>query len=133
MLRRRLILPAAATALVLGVVLTGVGYWTGRTIVSAVSDHLVREAVDGVVRDVAELVDRPPKVLSRLAAAITQHGVPLDDPHAVLRELYFALNNQSSVDWLFFGNEAGGDVAAGRRRTSLPDDGWVSPRRHAPV
>ncbi len=121
MLRRRLTLPAAAIALALGLALTGVGFWVGHTTVSVVSDHLVRHVVDDVDRDVGAMMHRPQRVLSRVVADIARHAIPLDDPRAVLRELYGVLADEPDIDWLFFANQAGGNVAVGR----LADDAKV--------
>jgi PAS domain S-box-containing protein len=118
MLRRRLTLPAAAIALALGLALTGVGFWAGHTTVSVVSNHLIRHVVDDVDRDVGAMMHRPQRVLSRVAADIARHATPLDDPRAVLRELYGVLADEPDIDWLFFANQAGGDVSVGR----LADD-----------
>ncbi|HME21136.1 MAG TPA: hypothetical protein VKI44_07220 [Acetobacteraceae bacterium] len=41
--------------------------------------------------------------------------IPLDNPHAMLRAFYAVLTDEPDVDWVFFANEAGGDVSAGRR------------------
>ncbi|HEY2132523.1 MAG TPA: ATP-binding protein [Acetobacteraceae bacterium] len=113
MLRRRLILPAAAIALALSLALSGVGFWAGYTIVSAVSDHLVLHLVDDVNRDIEVWVKRSNRVLSGVEADLDRHTVPLDDPYAMLRQLYAVLS-----DRLFFANTEGGSVAAAR----LADD-----------
>jgi C4-dicarboxylate-specific signal transduction histidine kinase len=114
MLRRRLILPAAAIALALSLVLSGVGFWVGGRIVSVVADQMVLSLVDDIHRDIGVWVGRSNRVLSRVAADIARQAIPLDDPHAVLRELYGVLDDEPQVDWLYFANEAGGNVSVGR-------------------
>src|SRR5882672_12008739 len=118
MLRRRLILPAAALALALGLALSGVGFWVGSTIVSIVAEQMVLNVVDDIHRDIGVWVGRSNRVLSRVAADIARQAIPLDDPQAVLRELYGVLGDEPQIDWLFFANEAGGNVSVGR----LEDD-----------
>ncbi|WEX91326.1 PAS domain S-box protein [Sinorhizobium garamanticum] len=54
------------------------------------------------------------KAVSRLANGLVRHDVPLGDPHAIARELYALLAEEPDVDWMFFGNEAGGLVSVGR-------------------
>ncbi|MDK1494712.1 PAS domain S-box protein [Sinorhizobium sp. 7-81] len=114
MLRHRLIFPVAGIVLVLSLVLTGLWIWTGNVIVSVMSERLIREATQAVRRDVGHLVRGADKAVSRLANGLVRHDLPLDDPHAVAQELYGLLAEERDVDWLFFGNEAGGLVSIGR-------------------
>lgn len=114
MLRRRLILPAAIIALVLSLVLTGVGLWAGRIIVSIMSTQLLEEMNETVRHDVSDMVQSADRALSRLVNGLIWHDIPLDDPAAVARELYGQLRDERYVQWLAFGNEAGGAVDAGR-------------------
>ena len=114
MLRRRLMIPAVAMALALSLGLTAVGFWAGRTIVQVMSDRLIREVTQAVHRDVAHIVGGVDKALSRVANDFARHDVPLGDPLAVARELYGLLTVERDVDWLYFGNEAGGIVSVGR-------------------
>jgi PAS domain S-box-containing protein len=128
MLQRRLILPAAAIALALSLALTGVGYWAGHTIVSGISDYLVRHIVDDIHRYVGTMTRRPQRVLSRVADDIARYTIPLDDPRAMQRELYVVLSEEPDVDWLYFASEAGGLVSTGRladgARVFLMNDGF---------
>src|ERR1700688_851251 len=114
MLRHRLILPAAAITLALSLAMSGVGFWVGSTIASVVSNQLVLHFVEEVDRDLGAWVGRSNAVLSRVAADIARQSISLDDPHAVLRELYGVLDDEPQVDWLYFANEAGGNVSVGR-------------------
>ncbi|HYZ64735.1 MAG TPA: ATP-binding protein [Acetobacteraceae bacterium] len=114
MLRWRLTLPAAAVALGLGLALTVVGLWEAKRIVSTAADQLVRHFVTDVSDDLGILLPRSDRVLSRLANDIGRYSIPLDDPRAVLRELYAVLTDEPNIDWLFFANEAGGVASAGR-------------------
>ena len=114
MLRRRLMVPAVAVALALSLGLTAVGFWAGRTIVQVMSDHLIREVTQAVHRDVAHIIGDVDRALSRVANDFARHDVPLGDPLAVARELYGLLTVQRDLDWLYFGNEAGGIVSVGR-------------------
>ena len=117
MLLRRLMIPAVAVALALSLALTVIGFWAGRTIVQIMSDRLIREVTQAVSRDVAHIVGGADRALSGVANDLVRHDVPLGDPVAVARELYGLLTVQRDVDWLYFGNEAGGLVSVGR----LPD------------
>jgi hypothetical protein len=56
MLRRRLILPAAAIALVLSIVLTGLGIWAGHVIVSIMSNQLIQQMSETVRREVDNML-----------------------------------------------------------------------------
>jgi hypothetical protein len=114
MLRWRLTLPAAAVALGLGVTLTAIGFWDAHRIVSATGDQLVRHFAGDVSDDLGEFLGRSNRVLSRIEHEIARNAIPLNDPRAVLRELYAVLTDEPRIDWLFFANDAGGDVAAGR-------------------
>ena len=114
MLRRRLIVPAAATALALSLGLTAIGFLAGRTIVQVMADHLIREVTQAVHRDVVHIIGDVDRALSRVANDFARHDVPLGDPLAVARELYGLLAAERDLDWLYFGNEAGGIVSVGR-------------------
>ncbi|MEZ2131939.1 MULTISPECIES: PAS domain S-box protein [unclassified Sinorhizobium] len=114
MVRHRLIIPVAAVVLVLSLVLIGLGIWMGTVIVSIMSERLIAEVTQAVHRDVGHLVRGADRAVSRMADDLVRHDVPLDDPHAVAGELYALLANEPDVDWLFFGNKAGGIVSVGR-------------------
>ena len=115
MLRRRLMVPPVAMALALGLALTAIGFWAGRTIVQVMSDHLIRQETQAVHRDVAHIIEDVDKALSRVANHIAHRDVPLGDELAVARELYSLLTAERDLDWLYFGNEAGGFVSVGRQ------------------
>jgi PAS domain S-box-containing protein len=114
MLRHRLIFAVAGVVLVLSLVLVGLSIWTGNVIVSIMSERLIRGVTQSVHRDIGHLVRGADQTVSRLANGLVRHDVPLGDPHAVARELYASLAEEPDVDWLFFGNEAGGLVSVGR-------------------
>lgn len=114
-LRRRLTIPAAAIALALSFALTGIGYWAGNTVVASVSSQLAAHLVDDLHHDTSTVVERCQRVLARVAADMSQNGIPLDDPGAVRRELFVELTDEPNIDWLVFGNEAGGAVEVGRQ------------------
>jgi PAS domain S-box-containing protein len=128
MLRRRLTFPAAAIALALGLVLTGLGIWAGRAIVSIMSDQLIRQMTETVRHDVDTMMKTGDRMLTRTVNDIARHDVPLSDPVAVSRELYGTLEDEPYVDWVFCGNEAGGTLDAGRladgTRVFLMTDGF---------
>ena len=56
MLRRRLTFPAAGIALVLSLVLTGLGIWAGNVIVSIMSDQLIEQMTEAVRREVDGMI-----------------------------------------------------------------------------
>ncbi|PDT32711.1 histidine kinase [Sinorhizobium sp. FG01] len=114
MLRHRLILPVAGVVLVLCLVLAGLWIWTGNFIVSIMSERLIREVTQAVNRDVGHRVRAAEKAVSRLANDLLRRDVALRDREAVARELYALLAEEPDVDWMFFGNEAGGLVSVGR-------------------
>ncbi|AFL49760.1 PAS domain S-box-containing protein [Sinorhizobium fredii] len=114
MLRHRLIFPVAGVVLVLSLVLAGLWFWTGNAIVSFMSERLIRDVTQAVHRDVDHLVRGADKAVSRLANALVRHDLSLSDPHAVARELHALLAEEPDIDWMFFGNEAGGLVSVGR-------------------
>lgn len=114
MLRHRLIFPVAGVALVLSLVLAGLWIWTGNVIVSIMSERLIREVAQAVHRDVEHMVRGADKAVSRLANSLVRRDVSLGDQHAVARELHALLAEEPDVDWLFFGNQAGGLVSVGR-------------------
>ncbi|MCA1439943.1 PAS domain S-box protein [Ensifer sp. IC4062] len=128
MLRHRLIFPVAGIVLVLSLVLAGLWVWTGNVMVSIMSERLIREVTQAVHRDVGHLVRGAEKAVSRLANGLVRHDVSLADQHAVARELYALLAEEPDVDWMFFANEAGGLVSAGRLADSssvfLMSDGF---------
>jgi len=114
MLRRQLILPAAAITLGLGLGLTGAGFWAAHRIVSEASEFLVRDHVGDARRTLDEMISRRNRVLSRVTNDIARFSIPLDDPRQVLRELHAVLINQPDIDWLLFVNLAGGDASVRR-------------------
>ena len=114
MLRWRLVLPATIVTLGLGLALTAIGYWEARTIAAAASEQVVRHCVAALSDDIADLLRRSNRTLFRMENEIVRNMIPLDNAHAMLRELYGVLTDEPDVDWVFFANEAGGQVAAGR-------------------
>ncbi len=114
MLRHRLIFPVVGVVLVLSLVLAGLWIWTGHVIVSIMSERLIREVTQAVDRDVGHLVRGADKAVSRLAHGLVRQDVSLGNPDAVAQELHGLLAEEPDVDWMFFGNEAGGLVSAGR-------------------
>ena len=118
MLKHRLIFPIAGVILVLSLVLTGLAIWRGHVIVSAMSEHLIREVTQAVDRDVGHLVLGADRTVSRLADDLVRHDVALGDRNAIAAELYALLTEEPDVDWLSFGNEAGGVVSVGRLQES---------------
>jgi len=56
MLQRRLTFPAAGIALVLSLVLTGLGIWAGNVIVSIMSDQLIEQMTEAVRREVDDII-----------------------------------------------------------------------------
>jgi hypothetical protein len=114
MLRRRLTIPALALALALGLALISVGVWRGQTIVSIMSDGLIRQMTRSVHSEVGHIVGESAEALSRALSDLVRHDVPLNDAQAVARELDGLLAGEPDIDWLFFANEAGGNVTVGR-------------------
>jgi PAS domain S-box-containing protein len=114
MLRRRLILPAAAIALVLSLVLTGLGIWAGRVIISITSSQLIQQMTETVRRNVDGMIQSGDRMLTRMVNDIARHDVPLGDPVALGRELHGLLKDEPYVQWLACGNEVGGAIDAGR-------------------
>ena len=114
MLRRRLIFPAAAIALVLSLVLTGLGIWAGRHIISITSGELIRQMTETVRRDVDEMIQSGDRTSTRMVNDIARHDIPLGDPVVLGRELYGLLKDEPYVQWLACSNEAGGAIDAGR-------------------
>src|SRR5215469_11280117 len=113
MLRWRLVLPTAVVTLGLGLALAAVGYWEARTIAAAASEQLVRQCVGALSEDIAGVLRRSGQTLFRMENEIVRYTIPLDDAHAMLRELYALVTDEPDVDWAFFANEAGGQVSAG--------------------
>ena len=56
MLQRRLTFPAAGIALVLSLVLTGLGIWAGNVIVSIMSNQLIEQMTEAVRREVDDII-----------------------------------------------------------------------------
>ena len=114
MLRWRLALPGTVVALGLGLALTAIGYREARTIAGSASEQVVRHCVGALSDDITGLVRRSNLALFRVENEIFRYTIPLDDAHAMLRELYAVLTDEPDADWVFFANEAGGQVSAGR-------------------
>lgn len=112
-LRSSLLLPAAAITLLLSFALVGIGYWVGEELARSLCDQLMRQTADAIRIHVGMMLDAPAKTLARARNSLARHGVPLDDPSALAKELHGLLANEP-VDWLFFGNRAGGLISAGR-------------------
>jgi hypothetical protein len=114
MLRRRLTFPAAAIALVLSLVLTGLGIWAGNVIVSIMSNQLIEQMTGAVRREVDDMITFGDRMSTRMVNDIARHDIPLSDPVAIRRELYGLVSDEPNVPWLACGNEAGGMTDAGR-------------------
>ena len=114
MLRRRLTFPAAGIALVLSFVLTGLGIWAGKVIVSIMSNQLIEQMTEAVRREVDGMITFGNRMSIRMVNDIARHDIPLSDPVALRRELYGLVSDEPTVRWLACGNEAGGIADAGR-------------------
>jgi PAS domain S-box-containing protein len=114
MLRHRLIFPAAGIALVLSLVLTGLGIWTGNIIVSIMSNQLIEQMTGAVRHQVDDMITFGERMSARMVNAIARHDIPFSDPVALRRELYGLVSEEPNVRWLACGNEAGGMTDAGR-------------------
>ena len=114
MLRRRLTFPAAAIALVLSFVLTGLGLWAGNAIVSIMANQLIEQMTDAVRREVDDMITFGDRMSNRTVNDLARHDIPIDDPVALRRELYGLVSDEPNVRWLACGNEAGGMTDAGR-------------------
>ena len=114
MLRRRLILPAVAITLVLSLVLTGLGIWAGRVVVSITSDELIKQMTETVRRKVDDMITFGDRMSTRMVNDIGRHEISFSDPVALRRQLYAQVNDEPSVRWLACGNEQGGMTDAGR-------------------
>src|SRR5262249_31562806 len=114
MLWRRLTIPAAGTALILSLILTGLGLWAGTVIVSVMSTALIEQMTEMVRREVNNLIVSGERMSTRMVNDFGRHDVPLDDPIAIRRELYGQLSDAPNVQWLICGNEAGGMTDVGR-------------------
>jgi PAS domain S-box-containing protein len=114
MLRRRLTFYAAGLALVLSFVLIGFELWAGTVVVSIMSDRLVQEVAQSVHRELGHFVRGTERAVTRVANNLSRQELMLGDSRAVGRQLYTLLTEEPGVDWLFFGNEAGGIVSVGR-------------------
>ncbi len=114
MLRWRLTLRSATVVLGVGLVLVAVGYWGARSIAATASEQVVRQCAGALNKDLVDLTGRSNRALSRMKNDLVRYMIPMDDPHAILRELYAVLTDEPEVDRLFFANEAGGNVSADR-------------------
>jgi PAS domain S-box-containing protein len=114
MLRHRLTFPAAAIALALSLVLTGLGIWAGQAIVSIMSRQLIQHMTETVRRDVDDMITFGDRMSTRMVNDIARDDIPFSDPVALRRQLYGQVSDEPNVRWLACGNEAGGMTDAGR-------------------
>ena len=108
MLRRRLTFPAAGIALVLSFVLTGLGIWAGKVIVSIMSNQLIEQMTEAVRREVDDIITFGNRISTRMVNDLARHDIPFSDPVALRRELYGLVKRRARRSWLACGNEAGG-------------------------
>src|SRR5215203_3385057 len=101
-LQRSLVIPAAAITLILSLCLIGIGYWVSRVIVGALSHQMMKHVTVSIVDHVELMMEAPSKLLIRVRNDVTRHHVDLEDPNALVQELYGLLNDEPDVDWLFF-------------------------------
>jgi PAS domain S-box-containing protein len=113
-LRRRLTFPAAGVALVLSLVLTGLGIWAGNVIVSIMANQLIEQMTEAVRRQVDDMLAFGDRMSTRTVNDLARHDISIDDPVALRRELYGLVSDEPDVRWLACGNEAGGMTDAGR-------------------
>ena len=97
MLRRRLILPAAAITLILSMVLTGVGIWAGRAVVSITSNQSIHQMTDTVRRKVDDMITFGDRMSTRMVNDIARRDVSLSDPVALRRQLYGQVSDEPDV------------------------------------
>src|ERR1700709_2400066 len=103
MLRNRLIFPAVGIALILGLVLTGLGIWTGNVIVSIMSNHLIEQMTRAVRHQVISMIALGDRMSARMVNAIARHDIP--SPRAVppSNSLYHKVSEEPNVRWLACG------------------------------
>jgi C4-dicarboxylate-specific signal transduction histidine kinase len=127
-LRRSLVIPGVAIMVITCLGLVAVGYWAGHSIVTAMSEELIRHMSISIRDHMRIMIDRPVRLLARTEESVARHHIPLDSPKAVAKELYALLDENSAADWLYFANEAGGIISVGRladgRRVFLMTDGF---------
>ena len=114
MLLRRIIFPAAAIALILSLVLTGLGILAGRVIVSTMANQLIEQMTKAVRSKADEMITFGDRMSTQMVNDIARHGIPFNDPVALRRQLYGQTIDEPNVQWLACGNEAGGMTDAGR-------------------
>jgi PAS domain S-box-containing protein len=114
MLRRRLTYPAAAIAIALSLVLTGLGIWAGQAIVSIMSRQLLERMTETVRHNVDDMISFGDGMSTRMVNEIARNDTPFDDPVALRRQLYGQVVDEPNVRWLACGNDAGGMTDAGR-------------------
>src|ERR1700752_1053886 len=114
MLRRRIIFPAAAIALILSLVLTGLGILAGRVIVSTMANQLIEQMTKAVRYKADDMITFGDRMSTQMVNDIARHDIPFGDPVALRRQLYGQTSDEPNVQWLACGNEAGGMTEAGR-------------------
>jgi PAS domain S-box-containing protein len=114
MLRRQLTIPAVTITSLLGLALTGAGFWAGQRIAANTSERMVRYFAQDMVNDVSTVGDRLNRVLTRTSNDIARRPAALGDVRAMSAQLYDILSDEPDIDWVFFGSDAGGMVSAGR-------------------
>ena len=114
MLRRRLILPAAAITLILSLVLSGVGVLAGRVVVGITSNQLIEQMTETVRRKVDDMITFGNRMSTRMVNDIARRDIAFSDPVALRRQLYDQVSDEPNVRWLACGNEQGGMTDAGR-------------------
>jgi C4-dicarboxylate-specific signal transduction histidine kinase len=112
-------MPAVAIMVVLSVGSVGVGYWAGHRIVGMMCLQLIRHMSAGIHNQVTLMMEPPARMLNRVRQAVALRQVSLDNPRALAKELYMALDDEPNVDWLYFANERGGIVSIGRLQNGI--------------
>ena len=111
---RRIIFPAAALALILSLVLTGLGILAGHVIVSTMANQLIEQMTKAVRYKADDMITFGDRMSTQMVNDIARHDIPFSDPVALRRQLYGQTSDEPNVQWLACGNEAGGMTDAGR-------------------
>jgi PAS domain S-box-containing protein len=111
---RRIIFPAAALALILSLVLTGLGILAGHVVVSTMANQLIKQMTKAVRNKADDMITFGDRMSTRMVNDIARHDIPFSDPVALRRQLYGQTIDEPNVQWLACGNEAGGMTDSGR-------------------
>lgn len=112
--RARFIFPAILTILIIGISTTFLIYFSSQKIVDNMIRKLLDEMSNNITITINNFVSAPTKSLLHLRSSTSLNEIQIEDSKKLSKTLHHYLSLETDFDYLYFANEKGGIITAGR-------------------